>query len=270
MRLSLARYTVGLIGLCMSIFVIASTSFAADPTSLDKIISDKKLVVGVLDAWPPFGSVDENGQLVGYDVDVAKLAGKYLGADVEFVHLSFPNAIPYLLTQKIDVIFAMLGISPERAKQIAYTEPYSDIDISIMAAKGTKIEKPEDLKGLRVGVARGTSAEKATTAWAPQDTNFQRFEADPESMQAFISGQTDTISTSSLLLPQINAANPALQAEVKVTLRTQFMAAGVRREDADLRRWLNTFLFFVKSNGELDALHQKWLHKPLPNFPTID
>ncbi|WP_186310687.1 transporter substrate-binding domain-containing protein [Paraburkholderia sp. BCC1886] len=254
----------------LALLTVSGLTHAAQPTSLDQIISQKKIRIGVLDNWPPYSSVNAKGELEGYDVDVARLAGKYLGVDVEFVRLSFPNAVPYLVTNKIDAIFAMLGVSPERAKQIAYSEPYSSIDISLMAAKKTHVVKPEDLKGLRVGVSRGTSAERATLAWAPKDTQYRRFESDTESVQAFVSGQTDTISTSRLLLKQINAANPGLQAEVKVPLRTQFMAVGVRRDDTDLLRWINTFIFYVKDNGELAALHQKWLERPLPAFPSIN
>ncbi len=242
---------------------------AATDGSLERILSQKKLVVGVINQWPPYGSVDDKGQPVGYEADVARLAGKYLGVDVELVPVTFPNAIPFLLTNKIDVIFAMLGVTPERAKQIAYSQPYAENDISILAAQKTSIHGPQDLKGLRMGVSRGTSAEKATLAVAPADAQIKRFDIDADSIQAFVSGQTDTVSTSSLLLPIINKANPSLQAETKILLRTQYQSVGLRKDDAELLRWMNTFIFYIKQDGELNAINQKWLGKPLPNLPTL-
>lgn len=252
------------------VMAYSTLSHAATDDSLNRILNQKKIVIGVINQWPPFGSIDAQGQPVGYEADVAKLAGQYLGVEVELVPVAFPNAIPFLLTNKIDAIFAMLGVTPERAKQIAYSEPYAENDLSVLAAKKTSITKPEDLKGLRVGVARGTSAEKATLAILPEDVQIKRFDIDADTIQAFISGQTDTISTSSLLLPIINKANPSLEAETKLVLRNQYHSIGVRREDRDLLRWLNTFLFYVKSNGELNTIHETWLHKPLPELPVLN
>ena len=101
------------------------------------------------------------GGYEGYDVDVATLMAKYLGVDLELVPVTGPNRIPYLLTNKVDVLVAIFGITPERARQVQFSIPYSSIDIVLMAPKDTKIASAADLKPLRVGVARASTQDTA-------------------------------------------------------------------------------------------------------------
>ena len=74
----------------------------------------------------------------GYDVDVAKLLGSYLGVKVNLVTLTSPNRIPFLVTNKVDLIVATFGITPERAKQVMFSIPVQrDRENVVFAAKGT-------------------------------------------------------------------------------------------------------------------------------------
>lgn len=263
-----------LLALTASLFAAFATPTLAQQTapdsSLDGVLSRGKLVVTVIDQFPPFGSVDANGTVVGYEVDVAQLAGKYLGVEVEIVPTVFANAIPYLLSGKADALFNVVGIRLDRAKQIAYSQPYSLVDLSIIAAKDTKIETIDDLKGLRLGVSRGTTNEQITVANAPEGADIRRFESDADMFQALLSGQIDTVTNTSItVVPLLNKGNPAGEYEPKILFRNQYNAIATRRGDADLRRWFDTFLFFVTQTGELDALHQKWFGTPLPDFPRL-
>ena len=102
-----------------------------------------------------------NCNRVCYDVDVAKLMAKYLGVELELVPVTGPNRIPYLLTSKVDVLVAIFGITPERARQVQFSIPYSSIDIVLMAPKDSKIANAADLKALKVGVARALAKGEA-------------------------------------------------------------------------------------------------------------
>ncbi len=253
-----------------SLFLPAGAEENKADNSLDRVLSKRKLVVTVIDQYPPFGSVDAKGELVGYEADVAHLAAKHLGVEVELVPAVFANAIPYLLSGKVDALFNVVGIRPDRAKQIAYSQPYSSTDLSIIAPKAVKIETVADLKTLRIGVSRGTTNEQITVANAPEGTDIRRFESDADMIQALLSGQVDAITNSAAtVVGIINKANPSLQAEGKILFRRQYNGIALRREDEDLRRWFDTFLFFVKADGELDAIHRKWFGTPLPDFPNL-
>jgi polar amino acid transport system substrate-binding protein len=256
-----------------AIFSVALALAAAPQAhaqSMDEILKKGKLSVGVLTDVPPFGIVNAQGKPDGYDVDVANLMGKYLGVPVEIVPVTGPNRIPYLLTNKVDVLVAVFGITPERAKQVMFSIPYSSLDIILIAPKSVQIAKPEELAGKRISVARASTQDTSLTAMAPKSATIQRFDDDATSVQAIVSGQVDALGTNNVVAAQIMKQYPNLNLEKKLVLRRQYNGITVRQGAHDWLKWINTFLYFTKNNGELDALYQKWFSEPLPeNMPTF-
>lgn len=264
----LPRRPLGLLGAGAALAALGSVS-RAEAQSIDDVLNKKKLQVGMLVDFPPFGLTDSKGQPDGYDADVARLMAKYLGVTLELVPVTGPNRIPYLLTGKVDMLIATFGITPERARQSMFSIPYSSIDIVLLAAKATKITSPEDLKGLKVGVARASTQDTAISAIAPPGTHIMRFDDDATTVQAMLSGQIDAIGVGTLVAKQLRTMNPAADYQAKFTLRHQPNGITLRRGQFDLLQWVNTFIFFVKNNGELDAICRKWLDTPLPELPVF-
>jgi polar amino acid transport system substrate-binding protein len=237
--------------------------------TVDEIISRGSINIGVLVDLPPYGILNAQQQPDGYDVDVAKLLGKYLGVKVNLVQLTSPNRIPYLMTNKIDLIVATFGITPERAKQVMFSIPYSAIENVIFAPKDKKISSLNDLKGMRVGVPRGTVQDVILTQTLGGAVKVQRFDDDPSTYQALITGQVDAIAETGLTGDEIFAKNPSANIERKFTLLQQPNGITMRKDQWNLLQWVNTFVYFVKNNGELNVIHEKWFHKPLPNLPVF-
>jgi polar amino acid transport system substrate-binding protein len=241
----------------------------AHATTVDDILSKKKLQVGVLTDFPPFGGTDAEQKPDGYDADVARLMAKYLGVELELVPVTGPNRVPYLLTNKIDVLIATFGITPERAKQVQFSIPYSSLEIYLVAPKKLAIKGPDDLKGVKIAVARASTQDTAITAMAPKDAKIMRFDDDASAVQAMLSGQSDALGAANVVLAQLTKSNPELELEPKITLRHQPNGIALRRADADLRQWVNTFIFYIRNNGELDAIHKKWFGAPLPELSSF-
>lgn len=237
--------------------------------TVDEIVSRGTINIGVLVDLPPYGLLNDQQEPDGYDIEVAKLLGKYMGVKVNLVQLTGPNRIPFLLTNKVDIIVATFGITPERAKQVLFSIPYSAIENVVFAKHGTKVESLDDLKGLRVGVPRGTVQDVLLTQKFGAAVKIQRFDDDPSTYQSLIAGQVDAIAETGLTGDQIYAANPAALVERKVILLRQPNGITMRANQWNLHQWVNTFVYFVKNDGELDALYQKWFHQPLPNLPTF-
>ncbi len=257
---------LGLTGLAAAAFGAARQAKAQ---SIDDVLGKKKLQVGILVDLPPFGVVNAKGGYEGYDVDVATLMAKYLGVELELVPVTGPNRIPYLLTSKVDVLVAIFGITPERARQVQFSIPYSSIDIALMAPKDVKISGPADLKPLKVGVARASTQDTALSAVAPPGTRIMRFDDDATTSQALLSHQIDAIGVNTITGHQIQTMSPAAGYEYKFSLRHQPNGITLRRGQTDLLQWTNTFVYFIKNNGELDAICRKWLGVPLPELPVF-
>jgi len=237
--------------------------------SVDEIIKRGRIVVGAVVDFAPFGSLDNSHQPQGYDIDVANLMGKYLGVPVEIVQVSGPNRIPFLLSSKIDVLVASLGITPARALQVAYSIPYSALEEAVIAPKSRKLLSAADLAGLRIGVPRGSTDDTAVTEIAPKDAKIMRFDDDASTAQAMIAGQVDAIGESTIMLNDVFKPHPELQLESKFILSRQFNGMAMRRDAEDLRRWVNTFIYYIKNNGELDSIYRKWVGTPLPELPVF-
>src|SRR5580698_2930650 len=134
----------------------AATLRPASAQTIDEILSKGTINIGVLVDLPPYGILNDKQEPDGYDIDVAKLLGKYMDVKVNLVQLTSPNRIPFLITNKVDLIVATFGVTPERAKTVLFSIPYSAIENVVFAPKDKAIKSMADLKGLRVGVPRGT------------------------------------------------------------------------------------------------------------------
>ncbi len=250
---------------CSMLFAAWAPNAAAQ--TVDEIKKKGSITVGLLVDFPPYGTVDSSNNPDGYDADVARLLAKDLGAKLNLVPVTGPNRIPFLLTNKVDVLVASLAVTPERAKQVQFSRPYSAATIVLYGAKKTAIKTPADLKGLRVAVARASTQDTALTAIAPDGTEIRRFDDDASAMQALLSGQVDAIGCSTTVAAQI-AKRAGDAYENKLVLKQQFMAVAMRQGQPELLKSMDEFVAKNTANGELNKLYQKWLQSDLPALPA--
>jgi polar amino acid transport system substrate-binding protein len=242
---------------------------AASAATPDEIKQSGTLRVGVLVDYPPFGGTDANQQPAGYDADVAALLAKSLGVKLELVPVTGPNRIPYLLTNKIDVLIATFGITAERAKQVLFSNPYSALTIYVLAPKSLNIKGPEDLKPVSIGVARASTQDTAITAIAPEGTDIKRFDDDATALQALISGQVQALGASNTILAQLTKDYPKMEIEPKITLKAQANGMAFRKSDTALQEYANTFIAEIEKNGELSKINERWFGIPLDKLPPM-
>ena len=243
----------------------AAGTRAADATSLQQIEKKGTINVGMLVDFPPYGIMNEQNKPDGYDADVAKLLAKYLNVKLNLVPVTGPNRIPYLLSGQVDVLVASLGITPERAKKVDYSNPYAAITISVYGPKDMNVSKPADLSGKTIAVARASTQDTAITKIAPKDAKIQRFDSDATAVQALLSGQTQMIGCSNTVITQINKAAPGKFAQ-KIQLSKQVQGIAVKPGSDKLLAKVNAFVKHAEENGDLNKIHKKWLGEPLPDF----
>ncbi len=247
--------------------LLAAWAPAASAQSVEEIKKKGTLTVGLLVDFPPYGTIDIANQPDGYDADVARLLARDLGVKLVLVPVTGPNRIPFLLTNKVDVLVASLAVTPERAKQVQFSRPYSAATIVLFGAKKISVKGPADLKGLRVGVARASTQDTALTAMAPEGAEIRRFDDDASAMQALLSGQVDAIGCSTTVAAVI-AKRAGDAFENKLVLKQQFMAVAMRQGQIDLHKSVDAFVARSVASGELTKLYQKWLQTDLPTLPA--
>ena len=113
----------------------SDTSGTAKARTLDEIKKDGKIRIGVFSDKSPFGYVDSNGEVQGYDVEFAKRIGKdLLGSEdaVEFVYVEAASRVEYLKSGKVDIILANFTITDERKEAIDFALPYMKVTLGVL------------------------------------------------------------------------------------------------------------------------------------------
>src|SRR5690606_1966338 len=110
---------------------------AAGDGSLERVRRAGQLVVGIEGAFPPFNMFDETGELVGFDVDIAREIARRLGVDVQFVPTAWEGIVVGLLIGSYDAIISSLAITPERQERVAFTQTYYRSGAQIVVPSGS-------------------------------------------------------------------------------------------------------------------------------------
>lgn len=214
--------------------------------------------IGVPLDVPPFGSQNVSRQAEGFDVDMANMVAKALGVKLEITQITGANRIPFLLTDKVDIVISVMGLTPERAKQIMFTAPYANTSLAVYGPKNIAVKSAADLGKYKVAAAKGTTQEIALSVANPS-ADIMRTEDDATAAAAYLSGQAQLFSTNSIVAIDLAKKNPNKEFDLKFNIRQSPAHMGVKMGEHNLVRWLDSFIFYNTMNTELEKLHQKWL-----------
>lgn len=255
-------------------FVLAAVllSTAATPVFADRLDDIRKagvIRVAAFDSNPPFGFLDaKTRQISGLDVDVAQAIARKLGVKVELVPTNPANRIPLLVAGKADIVAANFTITDERRKQVDFSEPYFASGQQFIVRKGS-LKAPEQLKGLRVGVDKGTTQEITLRDKFPEST-VVAYDDTPLAFTALRNGNVQAISQdgSKLIALLGNAPDKEKYEIAPFTLTREYMGIGLPKGEEALTKVVNETLVELEKSGEAQKIHDRWFgpqtKAPLP------
>ncbi|WP_418883831.1 transporter substrate-binding domain-containing protein [Allorhizobium ampelinum] len=243
--------------------VAPATAFAG---TLEQAKAKGKVVIGIQGDNSPWGFVNSSGVQDGLDADIGKAYADYLGVKAEFVPLAVANRIPALMTGKVDILFATMGMTADRAKTIQFSKPYAGNVLSVYGPKDKKIGGYNDLTGVSVGVPKSSAMDTAITAGAGTKASILRFDDDAANIQALVSGQVEAVGGNQFYGDRLNAA-AAGKYETKFDLVTLYNGAGMRPGEKDWNESINSFIDKIKADGQLAKIYAKWMKRDVPAFP---
>ena len=249
--------------LALPIMVTQATADLAD------ILAAGTVKIAVPESFAPFGSLGASGEYEGYDVDVAKLIAADLGVELDLVPVTSNQRIPFLETDRVDLVIATMGANPERAKSIWFSSAYAPFFSGAFASSDKAIESVADLAGMSVGLTGGTLEDLELTKIAPETTEIIRFGDNAATRAAFESGQVDVLVSGNTVAAAISAADANADIETKFILKESPAFIGVKKGNLDLLFWVNTFILHKTLGGELDAFSNNWLGQDLPALPNL-
>ena len=241
------------------------TQPAAQPEGkLAQIRAAGKLIVGTSADYPPYESIDANGNFVGFDMDLIRAVGEKLGVEVEIRDMPFDSLIASLQEGKIDAVIAAMQATAEREEKVDFTIPYRMTKDAFIGAGNTTLtlNKPEDAAGLTIGAQTGTVQEGwiqknlVATGLTPADKVFSYERADQAALD-LASGRLQLV-----LMDAEPALELAKQNGLKVLLITEATAEGgksiaIPEGASDLKAELDRIIQGLINDGSLKALEEK-------------
>lgn len=218
---------------------------------IKQILDRGKILIGTGSTNPPWHFEDENGKLVGFDIEMSKiLAGGLFGLDqtqilgdeeprkyIEFVVHESDARIPDLLADKVDINFQFMTVTANRALQVEFTVPYYREGVTLLLPEDSPFNSLADIQnqGANIAILANVSAEDMIHRGVP-DANVQQFDSVAASVESLDSGRVDAtgidLSTAKWLITQ----NPGVYKTIPEGWDPQTYSASVKPGD---QAWLN-------------------------------
>ena len=234
-----------------------------------------KIIVGYDNHFAPMG-FSQDGQDVGFDLDIAKAVGEELGLEFEFQAINWKQKEFELKAKSIDLIWNGYTITEDRKEQVAFSDPYLKNEQVVVIRKSDKdtYTSAESLVGKKLIWQNGSSAKDAVAGYADADGN--KIFADTLSEENYTQ-----LDDNVMILQDLNMANEHAAAVMDSVVANYYLSIsedfkanlmvipdlvlaeeeygiGLRKEDTELLAKINGALKTLKANGKLDEIAEKW------------
>lgn len=261
------------IALALALTIAAAGSARADEQSrLDTVLQRGKLIVVTLSTVPPFAFKDDKGELVGFDIDIAKLAANALFKDptkIEFVSVTSDGRWPAIESGQADMGVGGTTVYMDRALHVAFTDAFIDSSMSILVAKSAGIKSLADLNQDKYTVANLNNPQMADRAklFFPK-ANVLTFDTPSGEFLAVRSGRAQALQIDTPVADYF-ANSSKDEFDVLPTTLGAITNNAIYLRTGDFRwwQWLQTFVHELKTGSlypQYTQTYQKWFGKNAP------
>ena len=229
--------------------------------SLQKVLAKKTLVLGLDDAFPPMGFRNENNEIVGFDIDVAREVCKRLRIELVPQPIDWNAKEQELNTGKIDCIWNGFTITPARQEQLNFTEPYVGNAQVLVVKADVPIAKLSELAGKQVGLQAGSSAADALDAATEFKATLAKVVEFKDNLTALMDLEARGVDAvvMDLLVANDNIARSGKAYRIlEERLAPEEYGVGFRKGDQALRDAVQTQLSAMAKDGALAEIAVRW------------
>ena len=248
----------------------STTSESKEDTSLTDVQAAGHFTLGLDADFAPMGFTVDNGEIVGFDIDLAKAVGEKMGVDVEVKPIDWDSKDMELSSGKIDVIWNGFSITDERRQEVLFSNPYLSTKQSIVVKKGSDITKKADLAGKKIALQDGSTSEdalKADTATYESvgDDNISRFKENSQVLMEVDSGRADAAVIDEVFVRYYLQKENLLDkyTVLEEGFDEEDYGVGGRKGDYALMEAINKALDECKADGTTSEISQKWFGEDL-------
>ena len=252
----------------LMIFVLAVTAASAQgsgesgtDSSLEAVLEKGTFILGLDDSFPPMGFRDESGEIVGFDIDVAKGVAERLGVELVAQPIDWNAKEQELATGNIDCIWNGFTVTPERERVMIFSAPYVRNAQVVVVRGDSPVNALDDLAGGSVGVQAGSSAQSAiddTPGFKESIKEIIEFKENLTALMDLEIGGVDAVVMDLLVAnDNINRSGKDFRI-LDQTLTEEEYAIGFRKGDVALRDAVDQELLAMAEDGTLAEIAEKW------------
>ena len=254
------------IAVIVLISIGCSEKTSTEDNSLQKVKDAKKLVLGLDDTFAPMGFRDNSGEIVGFDIDLAKEVASRMGVALEIKPIDWSSSILSLNKGDIDVLWNGVTINESRKEQINFSKPYLNNRLIIVKPKDRNdINSKEDLAGKILGVQVGSNDEALSSdSISKEAKEIRKYDVN---VNAFLDLKAKRIDV--VIIDEVAAQYYISEEKVDFVvvenspLTEEFYGVGFRKTDAKLLAEVDKILDEMKADGKASEISQKWFAKDI-------
>lgn len=245
---------------------------AAIDDSYQKILDKGQLIMGLDDSFPPMGYRDEDGNIVGFDVDVATEVCNRMGVELVLQPISWSAKVMELNSGNIDCIWNGFTITEELQKQITFSEPYLSNTQVIVVRGDSDIQTLDDLAGKSLGVQAGSSA----VAALDENPDFRdsvtvnEFSDNMTAMLDLENSGLDAVLVDVIVAGYYFSQHDSDLRQLDESLASEEYGVGFRKDDLSLVENVNRILNEMAEDGTLTEISTKWFDSDITIIGKTD
>ena len=246
-----------IIVLMLSSLVMLMMGCNKNQTTYEKIQNSKEMSFAMTGAYPPFNFINEDGEIDGFDIDIANALADQMGVKAVPITTAWDGIVGGLESSRFDTIIGSMAITEDRLKRVNFTQPYYYDGAQFFTITSSNITGIEELEDGRVGVVTGTTFHDALLQM-DNITEVLQFESDVDNFMAVEQGRSDGLITGKfvgLQAPQKYGVNIK---PVGSMLYAEDIGIAVRKGDEDLLKALNESLDKLIEEGTYAQISDKW------------
>ena len=252
-----------LITIAIGIIVALNLETNQEGNSLERILNKGTFILGLDDSFPPMGFRNENNEIIGFDIDLAKEVCKRLGVELILQPISWTAKEQELNSYNIDCIWNGMSVNEERKEKMSLSKSYLKNSMCFVIKEDNTIISLEELSNKKVGVQSGSTAEEILKE-SEMYGQLKEVVAYTENLTAFMDleiNQIDAVFLDNVVANYYISTNNKPYKVLTDTLADEEYAIGFRKQDIELCNKVNEILKEMKQDGTLEKISIKWFGK---------
>lgn len=218
---------------------------------------DNTLTMGTNAAFPPYEYVDDDGNIVGIDAEIAAAIAEKLGMELEIKDMEFDSLITACAGGSVDVVLAGMTVTDERKESVNFSDSYATGIQVIIVKEDSEIATVDDLEGKTIGVQSGTTGDIYCTDDYGQDY-VKQYNNGALAVEALKNDQVDCVIIDNEPAKNFVAANEGLKI-LETEYVTEDYAIAVAKENTELLEKINAAMAELKADGTIDKIINEYI-----------